>query len=293
MFELNDAAIDAIIFAMEDQEGLRQISIETGAIVLSDASDAAVKSVAPPTWSSREGYHLMERFLRTIRNPGPRHELSAALNRGRGVFRAFKEVLVSYPEVDRAFQEFKLRSMREVIRSWYDDLREARGLARLGSEPEETDDLVESDFGIEVGSGLEHFRFFGDLLAKAEEEAQVLLPAVIVAREAEILRERMQDKAAWLCAFISDGEGGTIAAAAALREHVADRSLARIVFLYVLPDFRRAGIGRSLLAALQKSFAAEGNDIIVLDSIFLPVDFSERLEVSGLSTFGIRGYFQP
>lgn len=293
MFELNDAAIEAIIFAMEDQEGKRRINLANGTVVIPEEGECPPELLPPPQWSSRDGFHLMEEFLKTVRNPSARHELGAALGRGRGVFKAFKEALVAFPDVERAFHDFKLKALRGVIRSWYDELRESQGLSRLGAEPEDTEDLVASDFGIELGQGPKLLRLVLDLVGAAEEEARDVLPVVVAASEAESLRTRLSESSDWICAYIPDGEGGAIAAAAALRERAGGRAYGRAVFLHVLPDFRRAGMGKALLAALLKLFAAEGHQLLVLDSAFLPQGFTDRLPSLGLSSFGCRGYFQP
>ena len=293
MFELNDSIVDALMFAMEDQEIKRLVSAQTGTVTAAADVDAQSDDfVPPPSWSSRDGYHLMEEFLKTIRSPGARRELTAALNRGRGVFRAFKEALLSFPEVDRAFHDYKSRAMRDVIRSWYDDLREAKGLSRLGEEPEDSSDLIADDLGIILGAGSSAPGKFLELVDAAAEDAVDLLPAPIISREAEITKEILGEEA-WVGAWIEDGEGGLIAGAAATRQLFEGRTLCRIFFVYVLPDFRRCGMGRALLSTLCEHFRREGAEFITLDSALLPMDFSTALTTSGLSPYGCRGYFQP
>jgi ribosomal protein S18 acetylase RimI-like enzyme len=88
----------------------------------------------------------MERFAAGFRNPPIRDKLTAALDRGRGVFRAFKDVLNAHPEAEQLWFAFKEREMRRVIINWYNGLREEWGLERIGMEPEETEDLVLEDF---------------------------------------------------------------------------------------------------------------------------------------------------
>lgn len=291
MFELDESAIDAIIFAMEDQDSHMVVDLSTGKLVPSGPGTEDSGFAVPPPWSSREGYHLMEGFLKTVRNPAARNELLASLNRGRGVFKAFKASLASFPDVERAFHEYKAREMHRIIAEWYDDAREANGLARLGQEPDETQDLIADDLGIHTGPGSQARRFFVSLLEEASDEALAFLPETIVACESEVLKDVFESQE-WLAAWIEDGEGGAIAGAAALREQAAGRSLGRVVFVHVLPDFRRAGIGRSLFESLSSVFKVEGTKLLVLDSAFLPMEFAEALQSSGLSRFGARGYFK-
>lgn len=291
MFELNDTIIDAIVFAMEDQEGSRLIDAESGSVVMATEAGPDAAYTKPPQWSSREGYRLMENFVRTVRNPGVRHELSTALNRGRGVFKAFKEALAVSPEVEKAFHDYKFRAMKAVIRTWYDDLREVRGLERLGPEPDELEDLIQDDFGIELGGPEEGRAFLSDLAALARDEAGEVLPGILAEREAEIVGAFLSGTD-WRGAWIEDGENGAIAAAAARLEGSVARSFGRVFFVYVMPEFRRAGMGTSLVKALEKSFRREGMELFVLDSGYLPREFGESLEGWGLKAFGTRGYFQ-
>jgi hypothetical protein len=65
--------------------------------------------------SSREQYRWMERFIATVEEPELRDKLVRAID-GKGAFRRFKDVLMSYP-VDRerwfAFRSERLRSCME------------------------------------------------------------------------------------------------------------------------------------------------------------------------------------
>lgn len=311
MFELKDSTVDGIIFAMEDQDGTWLVDLETGELydvdedgyedeeddeggsgsVGDDREDLdfedETRFVAPPEWSSREGFKLMEDFLGMVRQPSARQELGAALARGKGVFKAFKEVLAAHPEIEKAFRDHKTRAMRAAIRAWYNGLREIRGLERLGPEPEDTTDLVESDLGIRLGDRVAAGDRVLALVADAEAEALELLPEALAAREAELLTAALAAGDA-VFAWADDGEGGAVAGAAALRERAAGRSFARVVFIYVEPTFRRAGLGRALLAALAKNFRAEGTDLLVFDSAFAPADFGRALESTGFRPFGVR-----
>ncbi|MDR2730070.1 MAG: GNAT family N-acetyltransferase, partial [Treponema sp.] len=56
---------------------------------------------ALPQWGPKDGYRLMEKFTAGLNNPVARQELTAALNKNKGVFRAFRDVLEQYPEVEK------------------------------------------------------------------------------------------------------------------------------------------------------------------------------------------------
>jgi hypothetical protein len=53
-------------------------------------------------------------------------------------------------------------------------------------------------------------------------------------------------------------------------------------------DFRRMGLGSTLLGALAKAFAEEGMSLVALDSALLPQDFGQSLEALGFKAFGLR-----
>ena len=169
MFELSEKTVEQIAFAMEDQEHASVVDLESGEVLPAEGYEGPDYAEAP-TWSSREGFKLMEDFLASVRQPSVRRELSAALARGRGVFKAFKAVLAEREDVERSFRDFKMRAMRLAIANWYDDLREARGLERLGPEPEEVDELLTSDLDIRI-LGLDEARsLLLPLIDEAEEE---------------------------------------------------------------------------------------------------------------------------
>jgi GNAT superfamily N-acetyltransferase len=153
-FEITEALVDDILFSMEDQEGdfcfdtLK--GIVTGGEDFEDEkdedSDTEGRYISLPEWDSSSGFRLMERFAASCRNPFIREELSSALNRGRGVFRAFKDVLSQRPEVEKLWFAYKDREMKREIFRWYNALREEWGLEKIGFEPEETEDLILEDF---------------------------------------------------------------------------------------------------------------------------------------------------
>ena len=158
-FELTEALIDDILFAMEDQEGEFYLDTVEGIVVggldwpddlkfqfNDDAKKGGGRFISLPEWDSADGFRLMERFAAGFRNPMVREELSSALSLGRGVFRAFKNVLGRYPETEKLWFSYKEKEMKREIIRWYNGLREEWGLERIGSEPEETSDLLHEDF---------------------------------------------------------------------------------------------------------------------------------------------------
>jgi ribosomal protein S18 acetylase RimI-like enzyme len=287
VFELSEKAVEQIVFAMEDQERASVVDLESGD-VLPAAGHSGIGYAKPPTWSSREGFKLMEEFLASVRQPSARRELSTALARGRGVFKAFKAALVEHEELERAFRDFKIRAMKRTITMWYDDLREARGLERLGPEPEDTDELLASDLDIRI-LGLANSReLLMPMVAEAEEESLEILPGPVAAFEIERLRADIAAAPDALCAIADDGEGGALGVALGFRTVVGERGFGRISFLMVKREFRRMGLGTSLLGALTRAFEDEGLNLVMLDSALLPPELGQSLAALGFVSYGLR-----
>ena len=99
-FELTEALIDAILFSMEDQKDEFYLDCREGTVVGKQDGGRELEEpgrfVRLPKWDSSEGFHLMERCAATFKNQVVREKLTAALDRGRGVFRAFKDVLTEH-----------------------------------------------------------------------------------------------------------------------------------------------------------------------------------------------------
>ena len=157
-FELSSALIDEILFFMEDQHGefvldtLEGIVINTEHEIPDDYESDENRYISLPEWGPSEGFRLMEQFTAGLRNALVREELSAALDRGRGVFRAFKDILTRYPETEKLWYGFKDREMKRVVTGWYNAMRESWGLELIGEEPEDITGLVLEDFRFREGA---------------------------------------------------------------------------------------------------------------------------------------------
>jgi hypothetical protein len=85
------------------------------------ASDASYLRVEPV--SSREQYRWMERFIATVDESELRQKLVASID-GKGAFRRFKDVLMSYPVDRERWFAFRSERLRIAIEAWL----EAHGL---------------------------------------------------------------------------------------------------------------------------------------------------------------------
>jgi GNAT superfamily N-acetyltransferase len=157
-FELTTELIDDILFSMESQDGDFCVDTRKGRVSggdgdvfdededVEDGADEEGRYIDLPEWDSAAGFALMEHFTAGLRNPPARKALAAALDRGKGVFRAFKDALDQHPEVEKQWFDYKEKEMRRAIIDWYNGLCAEWGIEKIGEEPEETDDLVREDF---------------------------------------------------------------------------------------------------------------------------------------------------
>jgi len=158
-FELDNILIDDIIFSMENQDGKFLLDTQESSVVdinnheLTDTPDYedTERFIALPEWEPKDGYRLMEKFAASLKNPVVRQELSNSLNRNKGVFRAFRDVLEQYPDIEKTWFRFKEQRMKNEVISWYNALREEWGLEPIGIEPEDISSLVFEDFIIRDG----------------------------------------------------------------------------------------------------------------------------------------------
>jgi len=156
-FELDNIFMDQILFYMENQEGDFILDTKERAIIDMTNNeygdeldfDDNERFINLPKWLPNDGYRLMEKFAATLKNSVIRHELAEALNRNRGVFRAFRNVLEQYPETEKIWFSYKENEMKSIVLLWYNALREEWGLEPVGDEPEDTSSLVLEDFAVE------------------------------------------------------------------------------------------------------------------------------------------------
>ena len=153
-FELTKSVIDDIIFSMEDQNADFAFDAKNACIVpLESLTIAEIDELEEnenlyplPTWTSDDGFEIMEKFAESLRIDGVRAELEQVLANGRGVFRNYKNVLKKYPHIEKRFHAFKEAKMRSVVIKWYNSLRDSWGLEKLSQDFEDYDDLVQQDF---------------------------------------------------------------------------------------------------------------------------------------------------
>jgi GNAT superfamily N-acetyltransferase len=255
-FELTEALIEDILFSMEDQEGdflvdtQEGMLVEAGEMSCGISEKAGDRYLAIPDWDSSDGFRLMERFAAGLRNPMVREELSGALNRGKGVFRAFKDILGLHPEAEKLWFAFKEREMKREILRWYNALREEWGLERIGLEPEETGDLV-----------LEDFRFRGPLSGDEAPAAELHRLCVGEYRQAADHKgegDLPGEDIPWIFpgdyCVVAEAASGEFAGYISM---VLKGAVLRIRSLEVQPEYRGLGLGGALLTRMLEEIKGE------------------------------------
>lgn len=80
-------------------------------------SEYGTRYIGVPNEGSREGYHDMQAFIRTVEDERLQDRLWRAID-GRGAFRYFKDVLYEHPEEQERWFEFKHERLVERVREW-------------------------------------------------------------------------------------------------------------------------------------------------------------------------------
>jgi GNAT superfamily N-acetyltransferase len=267
-FPLDEERIDQIIFAMEDQQSSYAVDPDSGELSCDFEGPPEGENLVPiPEWEPADGFQLMERFVGGLRNPLLREQLREALASGKGVFRKFKDILKTRPEIERLWFSFKEREMRRVVREWYNDERELAGLQRLPEEPEESPEeaaeLTAGDFAIRPGE-TKHLEAVRTLDRQAFAEVRPDAEAAEAAEAAETLEAASLERRR----SPGGGAGDPLAAGSLLRvaespdgefagffwaveeEAAAGRKNLRLVQLAVALPYRGIGLGALLLAHL-------------------------------------------
>ncbi len=308
VFELNDTILERIIFAMEDQGRSHYIDLRTGELTpkpeknpqdrgfsgesVPDGSlaDALLPEwiAPPPRWTPADGFRLMESFCARISRMETKLALNRAISRGKGVFKAFRQTLSEYPDEEAFFRDYKNAMLRRHVELWMDDMREALGLARLGAEPEELQDLADEEFCLETSSLAEAPFSLEDFIARALEESRAWLPDSAAALEkaelGDFLSRHMKDG---ILHYVNETEGRPIAAAAMAFIPIEGGAAGLIRFLHVVPEFRGLGLELKLVDSLRSRCRGAGPRSCFLRSALVSPSLSAILEGGGIKTCGV------
>jgi len=90
-------------------------------LILDVILDKKGRYVRIPERYSAEAHQVMSEFLETIEDHVLRGELTHALN-GKGAFRRFKDILITYPKERKRWHGYNARAMKKVIIEWLESL---------------------------------------------------------------------------------------------------------------------------------------------------------------------------
>ncbi|MDR2897177.1 MAG: GNAT family N-acetyltransferase [Spirochaetaceae bacterium] len=310
-FELSEELSKAILFSMENQDDSYVLdSVEKRLEKKADFIDSmeSVDSIDSeryyplPVWDSVRGYTLMEQFTAILHNPLAREELRSALASGKGVFRQFKNILKTYPEVERLWFSFKENQMRHTIIRWYNSLRDLWGLEHIGDEPEETEDIVHDDFifreyGKDGDDSAEIREKRDTAYAVIEGEIQAAYTGDLGAAFAGLWKVLRGIPGGTPCgsgtkcgaehSLVVETNSGDFAGsvtACAFPEETSDTAL--VTAFFVLPLYRGLGLGRELLDMLIELLNRERFRWIIWQGMFLPQEFIQVLLQRGFKLQG-------
>ncbi|MCL2066051.1 MAG: GNAT family N-acetyltransferase [Treponema sp.] len=267
-FELTEALIEDIAFAMENQAGEYLLDTREGIVLWAEDADYPEEEIEAdeehrfiglPDWEPQDGYRLMEHFTAGLKNPVAREELTAALNRGKGVFRAFKDVIGQYPEVEKLWFKYKDKGIKDAVIYWYNALVETSNMEKIGHEPEDTSALLQEDFRIRAGNETDRF--------KAEALHKLCVEAIKGDTAQAADRRVFESMNKWifpgsLC-FIAENNSGDFAGY--ISSHSNGSSVLHICVLEVAPEYRGLGLGKALLGRLLEQASRDGINSITID----------------------------
>ncbi len=303
-FDLSDELLGDIIFSMEDQGGSWYVDSADGQIasedmmrevVLEEGNERKEDFYPLPLWTSDDGYGLMEEFTKDLHAPDARKDLRQAISGGRGVFRNFKNVLKTYPEVERKWHLFKDEKMKEKVRIWYNDLRESWNLERLEeaefSEPD-TDEIVQNDFvfseydssrdrnDIERGFNQMTEEFVKELAVQYDDDLGNALSSLF---KRSVRASENCEKSGFVCRTLSDDFAGCL-----LTDFCPSQTkkTAEILYFFVNRDSRGLGIGKSLLLKSMAFLKEQGVSRIVIATTSVSETMKPLLDENGFEKIG-------
>lgn len=284
MFDLTEAILERIIFAMEDQSKSYAINLDTGELQPRPAQDMSENLALPPDWTSEDGFKILETFALRSSNIVLKKALQKVLGRGKGVFKSYKALLAEFPEEETRFRLYKQAVMKRKIESWLNDQREIAGLARLGSEPEELDELPDFEFQFEsfpIHAAMAECSAFLESFFLDELPG---LPCEIQAYEKSELVFFMMNYEHSAKAFtFRVAEGDLIALLIALPVPANTKPLGLVRFIGTLRDFRGMGLELRLLEETKKWLKKEKIESLLLCSLALDAETAETLPTYGFT----------
>lgn len=300
-FLLTDSIADDILFAMENQNEESVFDSKRGCVYFLNSEDvpAGFKSLdeylesedvySLPSWSSEEGFDLLEKFTEKLHAPLASQKLRRVLSGRRGVFRNFKNEIKKYPEVERQFHVFKNKEMRTKINQWYNELRESWGLERIAElEEDETQELVSSDFDFHNYDSLKDRESIACGVKIIGEEYKSQYPEHLGDFVKELFfRQSFVDDLDSKKGFVCTSQSGDFAGCILYSESLScSKKTAALTDFFVLKNYRGFGIGKELLLKCIAFLKKSGIQFILVSNIIMPEYMEEFFLHIGFEKLG-------
>lgn len=276
-FRLTDILRDQILFYMENQDNVALVSAEEGKVVPVENEDPELDEenyYSLPEWTSSDGFEMMENFTAGLHNPAAYKELRRCLANRRGVFRNFKDILKSYPEVEQKWFAFKDKVMHGRITEWYNDLCESWGLETLEeyAESEDTEYLVQDDFEFTEYDSIKDKECVDREVINLTEEYREKYSGELGGAVVDILKRqsdccKAENKFGHVC--YSHDEEFLGCALVSPCPSSAKKTVAFTDF-FVIQDYRGLGIGKELLNRCLADIKSRGIQWVILSTKILP-----------------------
>ncbi len=289
VFELTDPLAEELIHAMENQDELYVLDAESGCVVPAAEKEADEENIYTlPSWSSEDGYKMLETFVSELHAPLARAELKEVLVSGRGVFRNFKNVLKSYPEVDRKFHFYKEKEMRARLYDWYNALRESWGLEKLEQEADEVGDLVHEDFVFRGYDPVQDKDCVALGASAVAEEFKTMWPGE-VGQAVSVLWHRQCEYGSpagvngFVCRTLSDEFTGCILVSPCPS---SAKKTVIVTSYFVLQNYRGLGIGGELISTCLSHLRERGIQWVIIADSIIPKTLEPLLTRMGFEQTG-------
>ncbi len=277
-FDLSEELIDSIISAMENQEMFFVVEAASGSLItIPDSKEGVVipddeNFYSLPEWNSADGYALREDFVNSLHTPLAHDELQAVLHSGRGVFKSFRNVLKSYPDVDKRWHIFKHKCMSIRINEWYNSLREIWGLEKLEQLPESEESLIYDDFSFQeydpaVFGSIVLNNISADFYGDENDMPEEVMRAIFEMWQNQFYKFDAAGQFGYVCQSYSEDFAGVITVSPITEKR---KQTVVITSLFVSEQFRGLGICSELLSKCISELQSNGVKWIIIPNIFAP-----------------------
>lgn len=270
IFTLTDRLLGDIIQAMENQEKVFVVNAASSQLVEEIQSDEE-NFYKLPEWTPSDGFKMRQDFVDALHAPIAKEELQAVLHSGRGVFKNFRTILKSYPEIDKRWHIFKNKYMSIRINDWYNSLREVWGLEKLDQYTEADEVLIHDDFSFtEYISEIDNKLIFKNINANFIDDENLpseLKNAIYEMWKSQFEKYETTNQIGYICKSLSDDFAGCITTSPILNNQ---EKIIIVTSFFVPEQFRGLGIGTELISMCISKLQSLGKKIILLPNLMAP-----------------------